>query len=340
MNHSTAPHAPHSNPDPVFQLTMSYVPSRCLSTAVQLDVFSPLANGPKTAQAVARSAKASPRGIRMLLDSLVCFQLLSKKNGKYALSPVAAQFLVRKSPDYMGALMETDALWDSWTHLKEIIRTGKPRVRVEGKKSAEEFFPKLVRSLHVTNRAPARKTAEVLSRNGGGASVAVLDVACGSGIWGISFAEANPNARVVFQDFPGLLSVTRGYVKRHKIEDRADYLPGDLKQVDFGKNQFDVALLGNIVHSEGEKSSRKLFKQLHRALKPGGKIVVIDMIPNDERTGPLFPITFALNMLANTTDGDTYTLAEYTKWLKAAGFSRVETAEIGSHSPLVIGIKG
>ncbi len=109
-----------------------------------------------------------------------------------------------------------------------------------------------------------------------------------------------------------------------------------MKEVDFGENRYDLALLGNIVHSEGEESSRDLFKRLYRALKSGGRVAIIDMIPNNERTGPPFALIFALNMLVNTEKGGTYTLEEYTRWLSDAGFKRVESADIQSHSPLII----
>ena len=66
---------------------------------------------------------------------------------------------------------------------------------------------------------------------------------------------------------------------------------------------------------------------------------MIDMVPNDERTGPPFPVIFALNMLVHTAEGDTYTLAEYRAWLQEAGFAKVETADIGSHSPLIVASK-
>ena len=92
-----------------------------------------------------------------------------------------------------------------------------------------------------------------------------------------------------------MFETTREYLKRHGVEDRYDFLPGDLKQVDFGEDRFDLALLGNIVHSEGERSSRDLFKRLRTALSPGGRLVIIDMVPNDERTGPPFALLCALH---------------------------------------------
>jgi ubiquinone/menaquinone biosynthesis C-methylase UbiE len=328
-----------ANPESLFQIGFSFGPARVLATALQLRVFSHINAGHQGAEEIAQAAGASVRGMRYLLDALVGIELLGKTGGRYELTPLAAQYLVHDKPDYVGGVMESERWFESWSHLTEIVRTGRPPVLIEAQEVAEQFFPLLVRSLHVINREPARRTARALGAGTSQRGMRVVDVACGSGIWGIAVAEADPEARVTAQDFPGMFETTREYLKRHGVEDRYDFLPGDLKQVEFGEERFDVALLGNIVHSEGERSSRDLFRRLHRALSPSGRIVIIDMTPNDERTGPPFPLLFALNMLINTEEGGTYTLAEYTEWLKDAGFKRVETADIGSHSPLIIGYK-
>lgn len=323
----------------LMQMNFAFAPSCIMTAALRLGVFSHLAAGNNTAVDVARAADASARGTRMLLDALTGFGLLSKSDERYELAPHARQYLVRESPDYVGGLSESGRMFEAWMRLDECVRTGSPVQRVEAKEHAEDFFPMLVRTLHVVNREPARRTAQALGAGRQSKGLRVLDVAAGSGIWGIAFAEADTQARVTAQDFPGVLPTTREYVRRHGLEERFDYLAGDLKEVDFGEGQYDVALLGNIVHSEGEESSRELFGRLHRALRPGGRVVVIDMLPNDARTGPPYQLIFALNMLVNTERGDTYTLAEYTRWLHEAGFPRVETADIGSHSPAVIGYR-
>lgn len=328
---------PPSPLEQIMQMNFSFAPSCVMTAALRLGLFSHLAAGAGTAAEVARAAGASERGTRMLLDALTGFGLLTKSGARYELTPHARQYLVRESPDYAGGLAETGGMIEAWTHLDECVRTGRPVHRVETQERAEEFFPMLVRTLHVVNREPARRTAEALGAGTEQKGLRVLDVAAGSGVWGIAFAEADPSARVTAQDFPGVLPTTREYVRRHGLEDRFDFLAGDLKEVDFGESQYDVALLGNIVHSEGEESSRELFRRLHRALRPGGRIVIIDMLPNDARTGPPYQLIFALNMLVNTERGDTYTLADYTRWLQEAGFPRVTTADIGSHSPAVIG---
>jgi ubiquinone/menaquinone biosynthesis C-methylase UbiE len=320
-------------PETLLQLTFALAPNRVLAVGLQLGLFTEIAQGKKTAAAIAKACSASERGVRMLLDGACALGLLTKKAGNYELGLIASEYLVRGKPDYMGEFFANDSMFDSWKQLGDVVKSGKPLVRVEEKENAESFFPVLVRSLHVMNREPARRSAKVL----GGKRV--LDIACGSGVWGIAIAEANPEARVTANDFPRVLEVTREYVKKHGVEKRFDYLPGDLKSTDYGKGRFDVAILGNIVHSEGEKSSRALFKKLFDALEPGGRLAIVEMVPSDDRTGPPFPVLFALNMLLHSETGDTYTLAELTSWLKEAGFEKVETHDIGSHSPLVVGIK-
>jgi ubiquinone/menaquinone biosynthesis C-methylase UbiE len=339
MTPTQGPPSQDLGPDQILQLGMSYNAARTLTAALQLDAFSHLAGGPATAAEVARAAAASERGMRMLLDALTALGLLAKGGGRYRLTPPAERYLVRQSPDYLGAFLEDDGLWQAWGHLTEAVRTGRPPRAVERQTEAERFFPLLVRSLHVLNREPARRAAQALGAGTTRRGLRALDVACGSGVWGIAVAEADPEAHLTFQDFPGVLEHTRGYARRHGVEGRSDFLPGELKQVDFGEARYDVALLGNIVHSEGERSSRELFRRLHRALRPQGRLAVIDLLPNEERSGPPQPVLFALNMLVNTEAGDTYTLAEYTAWLTEAGFARVETADIGSHSPLVLGVR-
>ncbi len=322
---------------PIMQFSMSYAPSRCLTAATQLDVFSRMAEGHATAEAIARAAGVSPRGGRMLLDALAAFGVIRKADGRYRLTPAAERFLVRGRPDYVGSMWEADGLWEAWGHLAEAVRTGRPRVAVEQKDKAEQFFPALVRSLHVMNRPIAERAAEVLLPGSAGRGSRIIDVACGSGVWGIALAEADPQAKVTFQDFPGILAITREYAARHGVTNRSEFAAGDLRAFDFGEGRFDLAILGNIVHSEGERSSRELLGRLRRGLRSGGRVAIIDMVPDEARTGPPFALVFAVNMLVHTTEGDTFTLGEYTAWLKAAGFATVETADIGSHSPMIIG---
>lgn len=324
------------DPQPLQQMSFAFASSCALGAAVQLDVFSHIAAGSGTVTDVARAAGATERGTRMLLDAMTGLGLLSKQDARYALAPLAAEYLVRDRPNYIGALMETTYLMDSWSRLADIIRTGNAPHRLERQQEAEQFFPVLIRTLHVVNREPARRLAAALGAAKSRTGLQVLDVACGSGVWGIAIAEADSRTRVTAHDFPHVLETTREFLQRHSVEAQFDFIAGDLKEVDFGESRFDLAVLGNILHTEGEASSRALLRRLARALKPGGRAVIVDMLPNDERTGPAFPLLFALNMLVHSSEGDTFTLSEYMEWLLEAGFNTAETVDLGGHSPAII----
>jgi 2-polyprenyl-3-methyl-5-hydroxy-6-metoxy-1,4-benzoquinol methylase len=338
----TAGERPATDAAALMQMQFSFATTRILLTALELDVFTPLASCEKTAADLVAATRYSARGLPMLLDALVPLGLLAKHGGNYALTPLSENHLVKGKPGYIGAaiVQASTQLMESWNHLAEIIRTGKPYATMEVRKRAEEFFPDLVRWLHVSNAGPARRLAEAL-RPTIAKNPVVLDVAAGSGIWSISLAHAEPGAQVIANDYPKVLeTVTRGYVEREGLSERYRYAPGDIKEVQLPAESCDLILLGNIVHSEGEAASRAIFRKCFELLKPSGQVAIVDMIPNDERTGPPFALMFALNMLVNTATGSTYTLPEYRSWLEESGFGEVATIDVASHSPVIVARKG
>lgn len=321
-------------------LSMAMAPNRILSAGVQLGVFANIAAGHTTAADLAQAIGADARALRMLLDALAGIGLLGKADGSYRLSDVARQHLLPDSPDYLGSTFETDHLWEAWAGLTEAIRSGTSRRAVESDAEAAPFFSRLVRTLHVVNLPIARRAAQALLDGDDRADLDMIDIGCGSGVWGIGIAEAQPSARLTLQDLPPVLdSVTREKVARHGLAERTRFLPGNYRETELGAGNYDLAIPGNVIHMEGDEGTRSLFGKVQRALRPGGRLLVIDMFPNDARTGPPFPLIFALNMLVATNAGDTYTLAELRPWLTEAGFAAVDTLDIGHHSPLVIARK-
>lgn len=334
--------SPPSRPDPeiLIQMQFSFAPALALTTGIQLRVFSHIADGRSTVTEIAAAAKASERGTRMLLDFLVACQLLTKSNDRYDLTPLAAEYLVCDRPNYIGAMRERgNRLLDSWLDLTEAVRLGGPRKVIEDQERAESIFPEVVKSLHILQQENAQRVAEALGVASTSRGIRVLDVACGSGVFGLAIARRNPTAFITAQDFPKILQVTKQHVRQYGLDHQYDFIEGNIKTVDFGNDRFQIAILGNIVHSIGANSSCDLFRKVLQALTPGGRIVVVEIVANDQRTGPSPALVFALNMLVNTMEGDTFTVAEYRDLLTKTGFEQIEACDIGSLYPLIVARK-
>lgn len=314
--------------------------TQVLVAGVELDVFTHIEEGKRTAKKIARAANASERGIEHLLNALVAMGYLNKKGERYGLSPVSKAFLVRGKESYMGGFVyETKLIWDNWSRLTDVIRSGRPVETVDVEQSGREFFPKLVAAIFPMSFGAARAAVAALSEKTRKRIKNILDIAAGSGSWSLAFAEAIPDARVVAVDYPEVTPIARQFTERFRVADRYDYIEGNLREVDFGRNRYDLVILGHIIHSEGEKWGKRLIKKSYHALKEGGLLLIAEMIPNDTRTGPKIPLVFGLNMLLHTENGDVFTMREYREWLKEAGFKRVTTIEVPSPSPLILATK-
>jgi len=314
--------------------------SRALVAAVELDVFTHIAAGKRTVKEVAEAAGASQRGIANLLDALVTIHYLRKTGSRYALQPVSAAFLVRGKKTYIGASTEPFALTSNvWEHLTETVRTGRPHEAINDAEIGREFFPRLVASIFPGSFAASTAVVAQIPAKERRTIRKILDVAAGSGAWSLAFAQAIPEARVTTMDFPEMTPITRKFAEQFGVADRYEYREGNLRQLDFGRDAYDLVILGHIIHSEGEKHGRELLQKVYAALRRGGKLLIAEFVPNDARTGPSMPVLFGLNMLLHTEEGNVFTLREYREWLKTAGFGRVTTVPVPPPATAIIATK-
>src|ERR1019366_4025373 len=248
--------------------------SQALIAAVELDVFSHIAEGKRTVKEVAAAAGASQRGMANLLDALVGMHYLRKGGGRYGLQPISSTFLVRGKKTYMGASTQPLSLsWDIWKHVTEAVKTGKPHEAVNVAEKGKEFFPKLVGSIFPGNFAASTAAVSHFPDKERRKIHKILDVAAGSGAWSLAFAQAIPDARVTTVDFPEMTPITRGFAEKLGIAGRYEYHEGNLRQMDFGQGIYDLVILGHIIHSEGEKHGRELIRKSYAALRPGGMLL-------------------------------------------------------------------
>lgn len=324
-------------PERLAQMAWGYAAPLVVEAAIRLGLFEALAAGPRALADLAAAAKASPRGVRAVADALVGLGLLARRGERYALTAESAAFLVRGSPAYHGAFFAhiSDQVLPNWLRLEEAARSGRPVVSVNAEAQGTPFFAEFVESLFPLSVAAGHALAAELRLAASRRPVSVLDLAAGSGVWGIALAQASPQVRVTAVDWPGVLPVTRRVAAREGVGDRFTYVAGDLATADLGEGH-DVATLGHIVHSEGEERSRALLRRVAKALRRGGTVAVAEFLVDDDRRGPQVPLFFAVNMLLHTERGDAFTYRDLAGWLRDAGFRAVRKLPAPGPSPLVV----
>src|SRR5437867_9814513 len=325
-------------PERLMELSFAYAPPLIISAGVSNKIFDSLEGDAKTAEQVAAKTGASARALGILMNALVGLGLLKKnRQGKYSLTPESAAFLLSKKPGTHAGFFGTIApqLISRWLRLSDIVREGRPAVAVNQETEGTEFFSQLVENIIPMSYPPAQKLGDHLKLAKTKNEVRVLDLAAGSGIWGIALAQKSPRVRVTAVDWAGMIPTTKRITQKFGVADRFNYVEGDILEANFG-NGYDLAILGHILHSEGEERSRQLLKKTFRALKAGGAIAVAEWLVNDKRTEPTHSLMFAVQMLVNTDKGETFSFNEIKGWLEDAGFRKVRKLEAPGPSPLIL----
>jgi ubiquinone/menaquinone biosynthesis C-methylase UbiE len=328
-------------PERLQQLGFAYAPPLIISAAVNNKVFDTLQGGPKTIEQVSKHTGASPRGLRGIMDALVGLELLKKdRQSRYSLTAESEAFLISDKAGTLAGFFGSvlPVLASRWLQLTDVVYNGRPPVAVNQETDGTEFFSQLVETIIPMSYPAAQKLADHLKLAKSKEQVRAIDLAAGSGIWGIAMVQKSPKVRVTAVDWAGMIPTTKRITAKFGVGDRFEFIEGDLAEADFDSG-YDVATLGHILHSEGEQRGRQLLRKVFRALKPGGIIAIAEWLVNDNRTEPLHALMFAVQMLVNTENGSTFSFNEIKKWLQDAGFKDVRKLDAPGPSPLVLATK-
>ena len=307
-----------------FDTITAFQKSDALNAALDLSVFTAIGEGNTTPDTIAARTKASPRGIRILCDYLVINGFLEKNGTGYKLAADTALFLDENSPAYMGGtrvFLRSSMIRDAHAGLTDAVRNG--RTSLHGAGSVEPDHPvwqTFARAMMPMMFPPAQHMAKIV---GPISPCRVLDIAASHGIFGAAIAQANPNAQITALDFGGVLEVAKETVNRFGLSERYQYIPGSVFDVELG-GPYDVVLLTNLLHHFSAADNEKMLKRIRAAMAPGGRVLTLDFVPNDDRITPPMSGQFSMMMLASTAEGDAYTFNEYDQMFRNAGFPRSE----------------
>lgn len=319
------PQAP--TPERFFNAINAYQQTEAMRAAVELEVFTALAEGNTSAAAIAKRCKAAERGVRILCDFLAIHGFLTKSGTTYALAPDAALFLDRNSPAYVGGTIEfllTNRLRETHARLTDAVRKGGCALGEGTLEPENPDWVKFAEAMVPLMRMPAEIMAAELRK--GGEAEKILDIAAGHGIFGICAAIQNPKAHVYAADWKNVLEVAKKNAKAMGVADRYHLIPGSAFETDFGSG-YDLALITNFLHHFDPPTCTAFMRRIYAALKPGGRAAIAELVPNADRVTPPTAAAFSMMMLATTPAGDAYTFAELESISKAAGFARVELAQ-------------
>jgi 2-polyprenyl-3-methyl-5-hydroxy-6-metoxy-1,4-benzoquinol methylase len=323
-------------PDPaaIFQAMAAFHVSMALKGAIELELFTHIADGASTASELAKRTEATEKGIRVLCDFLTVTGFLSKQDGSYSLQPNTAFFLSKHSQAYMGSAVFFITHPFQLSHFSDVagvVRKGGTLER-ESVEPENPIWVEFAKTMAPVTAIAAASVARLTARPG---TIKVLDIAAGPGMYGIEVAKQNPRAEIYALDWKIVLEVSLEHARAAGVGDRYHTIEGSALEVDLGKD-YDLVLLPNFLHHFDHLTNVTLLKRVRNAMKPGGQVATIEFVPNDDRVSPPAPATFSMIMLTNTAGGDAYTFAELEKMFREAGFGESRRHDIPPSPQMLI----
>jgi predicted nicotinamide N-methyase len=320
-----------SQPTPtlLFDTINAHQRTEAIKAAIELSLFTAIAQGNTSSKAIAGACGASERGTRILCDYLVIIGFLTKPDGNYGLTPDSAMFLDQNSPAYMGTVIEfllSPMLTDNFKDLTAAVKKG-GSVSAEGTIAPDHpLWIKFARAMAPMMALPSQLLAQLVDPNAN-EKLRILDIAAGHGLYGLAFAKRNSLAEVTAVDWSNVLNVAKENAQAAGVSDRYHTIPGSAFEVDYGAG-YDLVLLTNFLHHFDPKTCEALLRKVHGALAGDGRAVTLEFVPNPDRVSPPPAAAFSLTMLGGTPGGDAYTFAELETMFRNAGFAGSQLHEL------------
>ncbi|SCX50042.1 methyltransferase [Nitrosospira sp. Nsp1] len=331
-------------PENILQTGMAFWPSKTLLCAVEIGVFTELAQGPVNLDSLQERLGLHPRASRDFLDTLVALGFLKREGDRYSNTPETDLYLDRKKLSYIGGILEmaNRRLYPIWNNLTEALRTGKPQNECKNNEAdlfetlygdaagLREFLTAMTGVSHASNTLIASAFPWQRYQT-------FVDIGTAQGDLAVQIALANPHLRGLGFDRMEVEPVFQQYAVATGVADRVVFISGDFFKDDLPRA--DVVLMGHILHDWDLPTKKMLIRKAYDAVPAGGALIVYDSIIDDDRSKNAFGLMMSLNMLLETPGGFDYTGADCKGWMQEAGFSTMRVEPLAGADLMVIGIK-
>jgi hypothetical protein len=328
----------------ILQTGLAFWPAKTLLSAIEMGVFTELANGPERFDALSGRLGLHPRSARDFLDALVALGFLQRAADEYSNSPETDLFLDRRKPSYVGGILEmaNHRMYPFWANLTEALRTGQPQNEVK------TGGPGLFETLYA-DPARLKEVLAAMTSLSHGANLKIaqsfpwkdygtfVDVGTAQGDLAAQIARANTHLRGVGFDLPEVAPIFEEYVAAVGVADRLTFVAGSFFEQ--ALPNADVVLMGHILHDWDLPTKKMLIKKAFNAVPSGGALVVYESIIDDDRSKNAFGLMMSLNMLIETPAGFDYTGADCSRWMKEAGFSSTHVEALVGPDSMVVAVK-
>ena len=311
------------DPNKIRELASSFQKSRILLSGFELDIFTNIDEAGITSNQISNNLHLDKHGCERLLNALVSLGFLRKQNDLFFNTEESFTFLSKISPGYLGGLMHSNHLWNTWSNLTRVVRTGVSANPSEINERGEDWLSPFINAMHERAKTQAPQQLSNIDLTG---IKSILDIGGGSGAYSMEFVSKKPEIEATVFDLPNVVPLTKKFIDKEGFSDKIKTHPGDYTTDDLPEG-FDLVFLSAIIHSNSLEINQNLIKKCYYSLNNNGRIVIQDWIMNNDRTYPTAGAVFAINMLVGTEAGDCFTEPEVTKMLKAAGFKNISRKE-------------
>jgi hypothetical protein len=330
-------------PDRIVKLGLAFRAAKALLSAVELGIFTALAEDSLDLDALRMRVGIDERGARDFFDALVALGMLERdERGRYANTPETNFYLDRQKPTYIGGELDhfNTYVYPHWNLLTPALRTGKPQsgARATGHYSALYADHAALETLIKGMTGGTLPVAKALAAKFPWQDYkTVIDVGTAQGCLPVQIAHAHPHITGGGFDLPPVNPLFDNYARDHGLCDRLRFYAGDFLQDPLPSA--DVLVLGRVLHNWDLVTKRMLLKKTYDALPAGGALIVYERLIDDERRVNAAALLASVNMVIMTAGGFDFTGADCIGWMREAGFRDMRVEPLTSEHSMVVGMK-